>query len=270
MNHQWPPEVTRAMHEYSDAAPVAPSLASVFRHEPIATSSAPYNARPDPEERPVDIKEITVSVNVTSPNSNRRWLAMAAAVIVVIGVAGIALAINTDDDESPSPAPAATVVPATIAASDPISGAVVSGADGAATAAFEAVSGAYDLYNLGNMEEWTEVRDSGSVWPSEPQRTVGIVEWRADAQREYDAGGRYVATECVSKGLGDWPDIADEGVATGYYFTCESVWKKRYEDPETPVLYETFNWVVNDGVVVAVNSAQRSSPTTPATASPEK
>lgn len=96
------------------------------------------------------------------------------------------------------------------------------------------------------------MQDSGSVWPSEEQRTEGMEQWRIQDQEIYDAGARYVDTECVSHGLGDWDGVADEGLATGYWFTCEAGWISDSEDTTTDV--EPFNWVVTDGVVVAVNS----------------
>jgi hypothetical protein len=135
---------------------------------------------------------------------------------------------------------------------------VVSEADTAAeAAAFEPVRRAYDLYNLGKIGEWVEVRDSGSVWPSEEQRTEGMEERRMEERVGYEAGFRYVDTECVSNGLGDWPGVADDGAVTGYYFTCESVWTRHDENLEAFAVYESFNWVVNDGAVAAVNSESR-------------
>lgn len=132
MNHQWSPEVSRALHELSDAAPPAPNLTSVLQHRPTTPSSEAHVARLDPEERLAPTKEITVSRNTptTESRSRRRLLMAAAAAVVVIGLAGIALANNNrDDDQSPSQAPAATaaspttVAPATTVA--PIPGAYV-------------------------------------------------------------------------------------------------------------------------------------------------
>ena len=137
----------------------------------------------------------------------------------------------------------------------PTSTAVVSGAeDDAATAAFQTVNDAYDLYNTGDIETWVEVRDSGSDWPSEEIRAEELPLLQQEIQASYDAGSRYVETECVSHGLGDWPDVADSGLATGYYFTCEAVLTSDFEDPDASEVHKAFNWVVNDDVVVAVNS----------------
>ena len=62
MNHQWPPGVTRAMHQFSDAAPAAPSLTSVYEHRPIPPSRGPRPARLEPEQHIVPVKEIYVSL----------------------------------------------------------------------------------------------------------------------------------------------------------------------------------------------------------------
>ena len=97
MNHQWPPEVTRAMHQFFDAAPAAPSLTSVYEHRPIPPSRRPRSADLEPEQHLVPVKENYVSVDSppTSEIRNRRRLAMAAAAVVaVIGIAAIAL--NTE------------------------------------------------------------------------------------------------------------------------------------------------------------------------------
>ena len=166
--------------------------------------------------------------------------------------------VLTDSAPVATAAPATTIAPAATVASYPISTAVVSEADTAAeAAAFEPVNRAYDLYNLGNIGEWVEVRDLGSVWPSEEQRTQGMEEWRSEERVRYQAGFRYVATECVSNGLGDWPGVSDDGAVTGYYFKCESVWTRHYENLGEFGVYESFNWVVKDGAVLAVNSERR-------------
>ncbi len=121
MKHQWPPQVTRAMHQFSDAAPVAPSLTSVYEHRPIRPPQLPRRAHLEPEQPLVPVKEIYyVSVNSppTSETGNPRRLAMAAAAVVaVIGVAAtIALnRMNSDDDVERAPAAAPTVAPTTVA-----------------------------------------------------------------------------------------------------------------------------------------------------------
>ena len=136
----------------------------------------------------------------------------------------------------------------------PTSTAVVTGADDAATAAFQTVNDSYDLYNTGEIEAWVEVRDAGSVWPDCVDVEAEMEEIIKEDQTFYDNGARYVDTVCVSLGLGDWPDIADEGIAAGYYFTCDAVVTRDFEDSTRTTVVEAFNWVVNDGVVVAVNS----------------
>ena len=119
MKHQWPPGVTRAMHQFFDAAPVAPSLTSVYEHRPIPPSRWPRTAHVDPEQQLVPVEENYVSVDSppTSETRNHRRLAMAAAaVVVVIGVAAIATnSPNSDDDVEPAPAVAPTVAPTTVA-----------------------------------------------------------------------------------------------------------------------------------------------------------
>jgi len=118
MNHQWPPEVTRAMHQFSDAAPVAPSLTTVLEHRPTTASSRPPAARLEPPQHLVPTEEINVTVNThTSETRNRRCVLMAAAaVVVVIGVAGIALLNNgADDDQTPAATTVPTVAPTTVA-----------------------------------------------------------------------------------------------------------------------------------------------------------
>lgn len=160
----------------------------------------------------------------------RRWLVPATLVILLLPACG-------SDDAYPT------------------STAVVTGAeDDTATEQFQAVDEAYDLYNTGDVEAWVEVRDSGSQWPSDEDRTEGMEKLRQQVQANYDAGSRYVETECVSHGFDDWEGVADGALATGYYFTCEAVLTSDFEDSDATKVSESFNWVVNEGVVVAVNS----------------
>ena len=120
MKHQWPPEVTRAMHQFFDAAPVAPSPTSVYEHRPIPPSRRPRTADVDAEQRLVPVEEIYVSVDSppTSEARNRR-LAMAAAAVAVVAVIGVAAIAtnspNSDDDVQPAPVAAPTVAPTTVA-----------------------------------------------------------------------------------------------------------------------------------------------------------
>jgi hypothetical protein len=120
MKHKWPPGVTRAMHQFSEAAPVAPSLTSVYEHPPIPPSRRPRTAHVESEEHLVPVKEIYVSPDSppTSEVRNPRRLAMAAAAVVaVVGVAAIATnSPNSDDDVEPAPAAEPTVAPTTVAA----------------------------------------------------------------------------------------------------------------------------------------------------------
>ncbi len=136
----------------------------------------------------------------------------------------------------------------------PTSTAVVSRADDAATTEFQTVTDAYDLYNTGDIEAWVEVRDAGSDWPPDVDRVEGMEELRQEAQARYDLGARYLETECVSHGEMNWPGIADEGLASGYHFTCDGIYILDFENPDLTSIVKGLNWVVKDGVVVAVNS----------------
>jgi hypothetical protein len=118
MKRQWPPEVTRAMHQFFDAAPVAPSLTSVYERRPIPLSRRPRRTRVESEEHLVAAKETYVPItdSPTSEIRNRRRLAIAAAAVVaVVGVAAIAVnSMNSYDDVKPAPATATTVAPTTV------------------------------------------------------------------------------------------------------------------------------------------------------------
>ena len=107
------------MHQFSDAAPVAPSLTSVYEHRPIPPSRRPRRALVESEQHLIPVKENYVSVDAppTSETRNRRRMAMAAAAVVaVIGVAAIAInSMNSDDDVEPAPATEPTVAPTTAA-----------------------------------------------------------------------------------------------------------------------------------------------------------
>ena len=117
MNHQWPPEVIRAMHQFAGAAPVAPSLGSVLEQRQIAPSSQPPATDLVPEERFALMEPITVSRNkpTREPRNRGRLVMAAAAVVVVVGIAGIEVANNRDDDRSPSATAVPTVAPTTAA-----------------------------------------------------------------------------------------------------------------------------------------------------------
>jgi hypothetical protein len=105
------------MHQFFDAAPVAPSLTSVYEHRPIPPSRLPRRALVESEQQLVPVKENYVSVDSppTNETRNRRRLAMtAAAVVAVIGVAAIAInRMNSDDDVEPAPAVQPTATPTT-------------------------------------------------------------------------------------------------------------------------------------------------------------
>ena len=129
MKHQWPPQVTRAMHQYFEAAPVAPSLTSVNEHRPIPPSRRSGTTHVESDQQLIPVKEICVSANSppTSETRNRRRLAMAAAAVVaIVGLAAIANNRMTSDDEveqasavqltaAPTSVVATTVKPTTVA-----------------------------------------------------------------------------------------------------------------------------------------------------------
>jgi hypothetical protein len=116
MNHQWPPEVTRAMHEFSDAAPVAPSLTSVLEHRPTTNSSAPIAARFEFNRLPAQFtEEEATMIDIEAPSQtdhHRRGpkRVLLAALVAAAAVVAIALvAIRKDDPVSPADQPSPTV-----------------------------------------------------------------------------------------------------------------------------------------------------------------
>jgi hypothetical protein len=131
---------------------------------------------------------------------------------------------------------------------------VLSDGDDAAAVQFERVSHAYDLYNVGSIDAWVEVRDRGSAWPSDEARRGGLDLEREAVTEQYEAGSRYIDTTCVSHGFGEWLDIADDRPTSGYYFTCQSIRTLDHEDPDASRELEVFSWVVSNGKVTAVSS----------------
>ena len=198
------------------------------------------------EQRSSEVTQLDTRAQDNKEEKKKKVMAFVVAAVVVL-VAGVGFMVVTQGDEVPV---------AGQPGSYPTSTAVLSGAeDEAAAGAFQAVNDAYDLFNTGNIEAWVEVRDLGSYWASEELRAIRTPGFTLEEQAKYDAGARYVETECVSHGLGDWPDVADDGLATGYYFTCDAVLTSDFEDSAATRNVESFNWVVNDGAVVAVNGA---------------
>ena len=120
--------------------------------------------------------------------------------------------------------------------------------------AYQVVLDTYAAYNSGEAARWVELRDRGSRWPSEATRVDGLQVEVEFVRAEHALGSRLASSGCTSHGLSDWPDVADVGLATGYYFTCEMVLTDAIGDAGGLELPESFNWVVSDGDVVAVNS----------------
>ena len=119
--------------------------------------------------------------------------------------------------------------------------------------ALAVVEDAYELYNSGDAAGWVEVRDLGSHYGSDAARVSALAFELEETEAAMTANAHYEVTECVWQGSGEWPGIADRGgpVAVGDYFICETVLASDSADFGGP---ETFNWVVSDGAVVAVNS----------------
>lgn len=129
-------------------------------------------------------------------------------------------------------------------------------ADSDEDAALAVIENAYELWNSGDAVAWVEVRERGSFWESDEQRTEVLSEvlgWVEDRMTVYDV--RYTEIDCESQGFGEWPGVADPGlpVAEGYYFICET--EVTSANPEFEVT-EVFNWVVAEGEVIAVNSEE--------------
>jgi hypothetical protein len=117
--------------------------------------------------------------------------------------------------------------------------------------ALAVVEDAFELYNSGDAEAWSEVRDLGS-WHDTDEDRQEMLDWLSDrTQEEIDAGARYEDIECVSEGLGEWP-VADAGPVAGYYFLCDTTFVSDFAERA-----ERFEWVVSegpDGAVIAVRS----------------
>jgi hypothetical protein len=117
--------------------------------------------------------------------------------------------------------------------------------------ALAVIENAHELYNSGDAEAWTEVRDRGSWYATDDDRQEMLDSMSDRTQAEIDAGARYEDIECVSEGPGEWP-VADAGPVAGYYFICETTFVS-----DSTQRAEQFEWVVSqgrDGAVVAVRS----------------
>lgn len=127
-----------------------------------------------------------------------------------------------------------------------------------AVEAFAAVEAAYEVYNSGDAKKWAEVRDRGSSYPTERVQQESLEYEEAVTRAELAADGRIEISGCVSRGLGEWPGVADPGtpVAVGYYFTCNAVRTNALHAAAGLELASTYNWVVADGEIVAVSSEE--------------
>lgn len=128
--------------------------------------------------------------------------------------------------------------------------------DDAAGEAFAVVVAAYEAYNTGDVEAWADARQPGSYFSSSEARDTDRSEMVEAVGALHASGSRIDVTGCVSHGLGDWPGIADRGVASGYRFRCETTSANVVLLAGGIELAATFEWVVADGDVVAVKSEE--------------
>lgn len=116
-------------------------------------------------------------------------------------------------------------------------------------AALEVVEGAYEAFNIGDVDEWVDVRDRGSSYETSEEQAEMVAYLRDLVVSQVDGGARFENIECESLGDGEWP-VADAGPVEGYYFECDTVFVNS-AGVESLIAYE---WVVADGEVVAVRS----------------
>lgn len=117
--------------------------------------------------------------------------------------------------------------------------------------ALAVVDAAYEVYNSGDAQGWTEIRDRGSAGLEGEERQE-VLDWMVERTlEEFADGARYEQIDCESRGLGEWP-VADTGLAAGYYFVCDTLLVSDGGEQA-----EQFEWVVSegpDGAVIAVRS----------------
>ncbi len=102
MKHQWPPQVSSALHQFSDSAPDAPSLTSVL--EPHAT------------------EKVAGSPSFRVRTNRRRLVIACAAIVAVVGIVGVAIrSANSDNDDS-DPTIIAGPTPTAVSDSTPVTG----------------------------------------------------------------------------------------------------------------------------------------------------
>ena len=165
-----------------------------------------------------------------SRRSTTRWLVAAISVIVL----GVAVVVNQGG------------VPAI-----PLEGA---DGDPQAVENFKAVEEAYYMFNTGDPA-WMEVRNRGSQGAFEEPDAAGLAAWEAEHRA---ANAHFEVSGCVSQGYGEWPDLVDSGVPapTGYYFICDTTETNSLWDVGGTQLSGSYNWVVSNGTVVAVNNTE--------------
>jgi hypothetical protein len=115
------------------------------------------------------------------------------------------------------------------------------------------VEAAYALFNSGDPA-FAEIRVKGSLFatPEDEEAEINLHrEWIADGEIR---GARMNVSGCAARGSGEWPGVADPGVATpsGHYFICQSTETDALLTIAGIELPATYHWVVSDGAVVAV------------------
>lgn len=204
-------------------------LASTKEMSMSLDTSKPAHTEPDPRTR-------------TARRSSMSRLAVAAAFIVVV-VAGLVVVLNRDGG-----------IPLAGAADDP-----------QAQEAFEAVEAAFAAYNEGDAA-WLEIRGRttdpyytmSSSWSLVLGADPGYDQKRADHllrvfEANQAAGSRYDVIGCRSYGEATW-NPTDQGEIVGHRFTCDAVLTDAFRGASNVSLAESFEWVVADGEIVAVNS----------------
>lgn len=137
--------------------------------------------------------------------------------------------------------------------SSPTRGSPQGPAGSAEDAAMAAVMRAYAAFNSGNAQKWVEIRDAGSYYESDADRIAAQASAVTQTQEAINHGAQYTQITCTSHGPGQWSGIAHEGlpVAVGLNITCTTVLTPQTVIGSGP---QSFEWVVANGVVVAVTS----------------
>jgi hypothetical protein len=188
------------------------------------------------EERSSDMTQLETTKS--EQESKRPWTTpwlVAAIAVIVLGVA--AVVVNQAGEQ----------------------GIPLAGADGdpQATEAFEAVEAAYNAFNTGDPG-WLDIRLRGSFFESQEEKEALLAELVASWPYDLAWDPQIEVSGCVSQGHGQWPNLVDEGVPapTGYYFNCETTRTEAVFEVAGVGTPETYHWVVDNGVVVAVTSGE--------------